>query len=58
MKLLGAAALPVKSSEATADLIGDATVQLLDKWDCRNEIKSMVFDTTSSNTGIMYKLSA
>ena len=50
-KLLGAPALPVKSTEATGDLIGDVTYKLLSEWSCTSDICSMVFDTTNSNTG-------
>ena len=51
IKLLGALPLLVKSSQATGKLIGDAAMTLISQWNCQEEIASMVFDTTSSNTG-------
>lgn len=50
-KLLGAPALPIKSGESAGKLISDQAMILLDKWGCREQIASMVFDTTASNTG-------
>ena len=52
VKLLGVPGLPHKSSELAGDLIGDATIKLIDEWPgVRNACKIMVFDTTTSNTG-------
>ena len=51
VKLLGAPALPIKSGESAGDLISNEVAKHLNKWNCRNQIKSMVFDTTNSNTG-------
>ena len=51
VKLLGVPALPHKSSELAGNLIGEATTGLLKLWDCANQSRYMVFDTTSSNTG-------
>ena len=52
MKLLGVPALPYKSTELVGDLIGDATLELIDDWpNVRDACKYMVFDTTSANTG-------
>jgi hypothetical protein len=50
-KLLGAPALPLKSSESAGKLISDQAMLLLDKWKCSEQIASVVFDTTASNTG-------
>ena len=51
VKLLGVPALPTKSSELTGDLISSEVMPLVEKWNCKEQICSMVFDTTSSNTG-------
>jgi hypothetical protein len=51
VKLLGVPALPTKSSEKAGNLIARATVNLLEEWDCVDNIGAMVFDTTASNTG-------
>ena len=50
-KLLDVSALPTKGNESAENLISDEVVLLLDKWKCRDQIASMVFDTTASNTG-------
>ena len=50
-KLLGVAALPTKSSKTAGKLISEEVMLLLDKWKCTNQIASMVFDTTATNTG-------
>ena len=50
-KLLEAPTLPVKSSESSGDLISNEVYTLIEKWKCQNNICSMVFDTTSTNTG-------
>ena len=51
VKLLGVPALPVKSSESAGSLISSATVNLVEEWSCKEEVSSLVFDTTSANTG-------
>ena len=51
IKLLGVPALPHKSSESAGDLISKATSSLFEIYRCRDNIKYMVFDTTSANTG-------
>ena len=51
MKLLGAPALPPKTQGKAGDVIATATMKLLDEWGCTESIVSMVFDTTSTNTG-------
>ena len=51
VKLLGVPALPTKSSELSGELISSQVVPLLEKWNCKEQICSMVFDTTSANTG-------
>ena len=51
MKLLGVAELPVQSNEGAGKLISDATQSFLMDWLCSDCIQTMVFDTTSSNTG-------
>ena len=42
---------PHKSSEKAGTLIANATVELLENWNCINSPCGMVFDTTSANTG-------
>ena len=51
VKLLGAPALPVSSSESAGDLIANSVVNLLREWNCEDNIATMVFDTTAANTG-------
>ena len=51
VKLLGVPALPTKSSELSGDLISAEVIPLVEKWQCKDKIFSMVFDTTASNTG-------
>ena len=51
IKLLGVVPLPHKSSESAGELISTGTVNLLNKWECAEDIVAMVFDTTSTNTG-------
>lgn len=51
-KLLGVPALPeLEQGEAVGRLIAEATVGMLQQWDCEDCIKGMCFDTTASNTG-------
>ena len=47
-KLLG---IPAVHGKATGDAIAEKTFDLLNTWNCTEEIKSMVFDTTSVNSG-------
>ena len=51
IKLLGVPPLPVKSSESAGSLLSTATLSLAEEWNCHEKISSMVFDTTSANTG-------
>ena len=37
--------------DVTADWVAEATVGMLQQWDCEDCIKGMCFDTTASNTG-------
>ena len=50
-KLLGIPPFPHNSSEKVRTLIANATVKLLENWNCINSPCGMVFDTTSANTG-------
>ena len=50
-KLLGVPAIHNKSSDSTGKLIAQATVPLLEEWNCKDSVVGMVFDTTASNTG-------
>ena len=51
-KLLGVPALPeLEEGDAVGRLIAEATVGMLQQWDCQDCIKGMCFDTTASNTG-------
>ena len=52
VKLLGAQAFPVASSEAAGDLIANSVISLLRKRNCTDKIATMVFDTTAANTGM------
>ena len=51
-KLLGVPSLPHKSSEKAGHLIAKASCELIEEWECADCIAGMVFDTTSSITGI------
>ena len=51
VKLLGVPALPTKSSELSGELISNEVLPLVEKWHCKDQLCSMVFDTTASNTG-------
>ena len=51
VKLLGAPALPHKSTDRTGPQIAAVTKELLNDWKCMDTVAGMVFDTTSSNTG-------
>jgi hypothetical protein len=53
IKLLGVPGLPHLSTERAGDLISEASIKLLDQWDCKESVVGMVFDTTSSNTGYL-----
>ena len=50
-KLLSISSFPHKFSEKAGTLIANATVKLLENWNCINSPCGMVFDTTSANTG-------
>lgn len=51
IKLLGVPALQVHNTEKAGESISSASLELLNKWDCADCIRTMVFDTTSVNTG-------
>ena len=51
VKLLGVPIVEGAKGEKVGPLIAMATVNLLNEWNCSNNVKAMVFDTTSSNTG-------
>ena len=51
-KLLGVPALPpLQEGDAVGRLIAEATVGLLQQWNCCDSVRGMCFDTTASNTG-------
>ena len=50
-KFLDVPALPHKSSERVGPQIAHQSKKLLQEWKCEDSVVSMVFDTTSSNTG-------
>ena len=51
-KLLGVPALPpLQEGDAVGRLIAEATVGLLQQWNCCDFVRGMCFDTTASNTG-------
>ena len=52
-KLLGVPALPqLQEGDAVGRLIAEATVGLLQEWNCSESVRGMCFDTTASNTGM------
>ena len=52
-KLLGVPSLPpAEPGQPFGDLIATETVLLLQEWGAADSIRGMVFDTTSTNTGI------
>ena len=51
VKLLGVPPLQHKTDERSGDKIAKATIDLLSSWNCEDNVKAMVFDTTASNTG-------
>ena len=51
-KLLGAPALPPREDQPMGDLIAEAAVGCAESWNCSSSVVGMVFDTTSSNSGI------
>ena len=51
MKLLGVPAFPYLSNERAGTLIAEATVDLIQDWECEEYKSGMVFDTTWVNTG-------
>ena len=46
MKLLGVPAFPYLSNERAGTLIAEATVDLIQDWECEEYKSGMVFDTT------------
>ena len=50
-KLFGVPNLPIGDNEHAGNIIGNATYDLIDKWNCSDNIVSIVLDTTASNTG-------
>ena len=51
-KLLGVPALPeLEKGDSMGRLIAEASLALLQQWDCCESVKAMCFDTTASNTG-------
>ena len=54
-KLLGVPSLPPAAPrQPFGDLIAAETVRLLQEWGAADSIRGMVFDTTSTNTGILF----
>ena len=51
IKMLGVPSLSGLSNGQAGEVISEATVKLLDDWNCRDKVIGMVFDTTSANTG-------
>ena len=52
-KLLGVPSLPPAAPrQPFGDLIAAETVRLLQEWGAADSIRGMVFDTTSTNSGI------
>jgi len=50
-KLLGAPELPLHKDTGFGPKLANLTQGLLEQWNCADNIKAMVFDTTSANTG-------
>ena len=48
---VGVPALQQKTDMLTGPKIADAAIELLEMWDCKSSVRSMVFNTTNSNTG-------
>jgi len=51
IKLLGVPAYKPGTDQRSGDIIAQATVQLLQSWNCVDSVVNMTFDTTASNTG-------
>ena len=51
VKLLGVPVVKFVKGEKAGPKIAQATYDLLDQWQCKDNVKCMVFDTTSVNTG-------
>lgn len=51
VKLLGTAKYPPGQDRQAGDIIADHTIGLLNSWQCSVNVKNLVFDTTSANTG-------
>ena len=50
-KILGVPAYQPGTDQRSGDIIAQATMQLLQSWNCVGSIVNMTFDTTASNTG-------
>ena len=52
-KLLGTPSYPSRScgDRPAGRKVADLTIQLIEEWNCSENIVNMVFDTTASNTG-------
>jgi len=51
VKILGVPAYQPGTDQRSGDIIAQATIQLLQSWNCVGSIVNMTFDTTASNTG-------
>ena len=50
-KLLGVPSIKSGITGEAGEIIANKTTKLLNKWNCKDSIKNMVFDVTASNTG-------
>lgn len=50
-KLLGAPTFRANARLQTGEVVAQQVLNLLDKWNCKDKIVNMTFDTTASNTG-------
>jgi len=50
-KIIGVPAYQPGTDQRSGDIIAQATMQLLQSWNCVDSIVNMTFDTTASNTG-------
>ena len=50
-KLLRVSSIKSGITGKAGEIIANETIKLLDKWNCKDSIKNIVFDTTASNTG-------
>ena len=53
VKLLGVPKLPHKNDTKMGPKIAGAALKLVEEWECDENVKAMVFDTTSANTGAL-----